>query len=44
MTCFRRAQRVHKMATKKSDDQNFQPDNKMIIRTKSENSELAMIA
>ena len=32
------------MATGKSDDQFIQPDNKLIIGTKSANSELVMIA
>ena len=41
---FSRCKSVQNMATGKSDDQIIQPDNKLIIGTKSENSELAMIA
>ena len=41
---FSRCKSVQKMVTGKSDDQIIQPDNKLIVGTKSENSELAMIA
>ena len=36
MTCFRGAERVHKMATGKSDDELLQQDNKLRISTQSE--------
>ena len=44
MTYFFGAKSVHKIATGKGDDQFIQPDNKWIIGTKSENSELDLIA
>ena len=36
MTCFRGAKSVHKMATRKSDDELPQHDNKLRIWTRSE--------
>ena len=48
MTCFRGAKRVHIMATRKSDDELLQHDNKLRIWTRSgkfrkvENPELSM--
>ena len=41
---FSRCKSVQKMAAGKNDDQTIQPDNKLIIRTKSENLELVLIA
>ena len=41
---FSRCKSVQNMATGKNDDQFIQPDNKLIIGTKSGNSELTMIA
>ena len=44
MTCFQCANVCRKWLQAKVTIKNFQPDNTLIIGTKSENSELAMIA